>query len=89
MTTETVNEFWGKGIATAALSRFLDVVTERPLFGRAAADNTASLRVLEKCVFVVTGRGKGFANARGAEVDELILMLGASPRRRASSARGR
>src|SRR5438309_883930 len=32
-------EFWGQGIATRALSRFLVEVTKRPIYGRAATDN--------------------------------------------------
>jgi RimJ/RimL family protein N-acetyltransferase len=35
-------EFWGQGIATAGLAAFLQVVTERPLFARAAFDNLGS-----------------------------------------------
>lgn len=70
-------EFWGKGIATAALRAFLGVVTTRPLYARAAKDNRGSLRVLQKCGFVITGEGSGFANARGAETEEFILTLGA------------
>ena len=68
-------EYWGRGAATAALRGLLGVVAERPLRGRAAADNGASLRVLEKCGFVVTGRERGFANARGEEIDEVVLIL--------------
>jgi RimJ/RimL family protein N-acetyltransferase len=67
--------YWGRGIATAALRALLVLVPERPLYGRAAADNAGSLRVLEKCGFVVTGRDRGFANARGAETDEVVLKL--------------
>jgi RimJ/RimL family protein N-acetyltransferase len=33
------------------------------------------VRVLEKCGFKVVGEGRGFANARGAEIDELVLRL--------------
>jgi RimJ/RimL family protein N-acetyltransferase len=40
-------EFWGKGIATMALSEFLKEQTARPIYGRAAKDNTGSIRVLE------------------------------------------
>ena len=68
-------EFWGLGIATAALSQFLATLKVRPLYARAAKDNIASIRVLEKCGFVVSGHDKGFANARGEEIDELILQL--------------
>ncbi|WP_329322892.1 MULTISPECIES: GNAT family N-acetyltransferase [unclassified Streptomyces] len=67
---------WGRGIATAALRGLLAEVPERPLRARAAADNTGSLRVLEKCGFQVTGRDRGYAHARGEETDEVLLTLG-------------
>lgn len=66
---------WGRGIATAALRALLAEVPERPLYARAAADNTGSVRVLEKCGFTVTAKASGFAPARGAEVPELVLRL--------------
>jgi RimJ/RimL family protein N-acetyltransferase len=47
----------------------------RPLVARAAADNVASLRVLEKCGFVRVGADGGFSNARGEDVDEIIFRL--------------
>ena len=68
--------YWGKGIATAALRDLLAEVPERPLYARVAADNPASRRVLEKCGFLVSGHDRGFANARGEEIDELVLTLG-------------
>jgi RimJ/RimL family protein N-acetyltransferase len=68
-------EFWGRGIATLALRAFLLEVTERPLYGRCAADNVGSLRVLEKCGFAVIQTDRGFANARGAEIEEYVLEL--------------
>jgi RimJ/RimL family protein N-acetyltransferase len=67
--------FWGQGIATEALQLFLAQVEVRPLGARAAKDNAASVRVLEKCGFVVVGENKGFANARGAETEEYIFKL--------------
>lgn len=70
--------FWGKGIATRALAAFLSLVTIRPLYARAAKDNAASLRVLQKCGFTIIGEDKGFANARGTEIEEYILTLPAS-----------
>ncbi|MEU0374817.1 GNAT family N-acetyltransferase [Streptomyces sp. NPDC006283] len=66
---------WGRGIATLALRAMLDLVPTRPLRARAAADNAGSIRVLEKCGFVLTGRDRGFANARGEETDEVVLEL--------------
>lgn len=68
-------EFWGKGIATRGLAAFLDEQPLRPLYARAVKDNLASLRVLQKCGFVITSSERGFANARGEEVEEIILTL--------------
>jgi RimJ/RimL family protein N-acetyltransferase len=68
-------EYWGKGIATHALTELLDLIEERPLYARAAKDNIASLRVLEKCGFKIIGEDKGFANARGEDIEEYILEL--------------
>ena len=66
---------WGKGVATTALRLFLDEVDTRPMFARAAADNRGSIRVLEKNGFVVVAEERGYANARGAEIAELVLKL--------------
>ena len=77
------NEYWGKGIATKALSEFLDDEKARPLYARAAKDNVASLRVLEKCAFTICGHEKGFAYGRGEEVEEYILKLRANAREEA------
>ena len=68
-------EYWGRGIATRALLLFLKEIETRPLFGRAARDNVASIRVLEKCGFTICGYDRGFANARQSEIDEVILKL--------------
>ena len=68
-------EYWGQGVATAALSALLGIVATRPLHARAAADNLASLRVLAKCGFRAVGSDRGYANARGAEIDEVVLRL--------------
>ncbi|MEU5045188.1 GNAT family N-acetyltransferase [Streptomyces griseorubiginosus] len=67
--------YWGRGIATAALRELIVQVPERPLYARAAADNAGSLRVLHKCGFRVTAEASGYANARGAEIAELVLAL--------------
>lgn len=69
----------GKGLATAALRAYLTEVTERPIFARVAADNPASIRVLEKCGFVVLATERGFANARGAEIEEYVMRLTEGP----------
>jgi RimJ/RimL family protein N-acetyltransferase len=66
-------EFWGKGIATKALALFLEAQTERPLFARVATDNLTSRRVLERCGFEVIAKERSFAEARQAEIDEMVL----------------
>lgn len=68
-------QHWGKGIATKSLQLFLEELKERPLYAHAAKDNVASIRVLEKCGFTLTGHDKAFAKARGAEIEEVIMKL--------------
>lgn len=62
--------FWGRGIATAALEQFVDNRDGPPLHAHVAKHNVGSLRVLEKCGFIVVGESKD------GDVDELILFLG-------------
>lgn len=45
--------FWGKGIASKALALQMAEVTARPVHARVATSNGASLRLLQKCGFVV------------------------------------
>jgi RimJ/RimL family protein N-acetyltransferase len=45
-------EFWGRGVATAALAAFVAEVKKRPLLAFVAKHNVGSIRVLEKCQFV-------------------------------------
>jgi RimJ/RimL family protein N-acetyltransferase len=66
---------WGRGIATQALELLLKLVPSRPLHARAASDNIASLRVLEKAGFSVIGTENSFANARNRNIEETILRL--------------
>ena len=63
-------EFWGKGIATQALSVFLDQIETRPLYAHVARHNIGSIRVLEKCGFRISGE----------EPEGLILQLEANER---------
>ena len=67
--------FWGKGIATEALKKFMTIENIRPIFARVAFDNFGSQKVLEKCGFVKIGSDKGFANARQEEIEEYIFKL--------------
>ncbi|QQS30097.1 MAG: GNAT family N-acetyltransferase [Sphingobacteriales bacterium] len=68
-------KFWGKGIATFALKKFLTIENTRPIFGRVAFDNFGSQKVLEKNGFVKVGTDKGFANSRQTEIEEFIYKL--------------
>lgn len=68
-------QYWGKGIATATLKKFLTIEQNRPIFGRVAFDNFGSQKVLEKCNFIKVGTDKGFANARQMEIEEFIFEL--------------
>jgi RimJ/RimL family protein N-acetyltransferase len=69
-------EFWGRGIASAALARLLaDHEPVRPLYGRAARSNLASVRVLQKCGFRIVGEDKGISEGTGLEVEEFVLAL--------------
>jgi RimJ/RimL family protein N-acetyltransferase len=45
-------EFWGKGLATQALTELIDELDTRPLYAYVAKTNIGSIRVLEKCGFV-------------------------------------
>lgn len=45
-------EFWGRGIATEALTKFVAEIPERPLWALVVLHNKGSQRVLEKCGFV-------------------------------------
>ena len=49
-------DYWGKGIASAALGQFLAVTGERPLKAYVAKGNVASIRVLQKCGFTLIGQ---------------------------------
>jgi RimJ/RimL family protein N-acetyltransferase len=66
---------WGRGIATSALRLFLQEVTRRPLVAIAAAGNTASLRVLEKCCFVLQEKRFSPASERYPACEEAIHLL--------------
>ena len=48
-------EFWGRGLATAALAGFVQELEVRPLHAWVATSNAGSIRVLEKCGFVRIG----------------------------------
>jgi RimJ/RimL family protein N-acetyltransferase len=68
-------EYWGKGIATQALSEFLSVVKTRPLYAYVAKHNLASQRVLEKCGFVVVAEDELSSATTGEEIEDFLLRL--------------
>ncbi len=70
-------EYWGKGMTSLALGQFLEIEKTRPIHGRVAFDNIGSQRVMEKNGFIKIGKDKGFANARGKEIEEFIYRLDA------------
>lgn len=67
---------WGRGIATRALAALLAEVRVRPLRSRVASTNIASLRVLERCGFIITGRRDAPAEGRFPACEEVHLRLG-------------
>ena len=68
-------EYWGKGIASRAHAEFLNQLTARPLFAHVAKRNVPSIRVLEKCGFIVCGEDKSPAPTGGEAVEEFIMQL--------------
>ena len=68
-------EYWGQGVATEALTRFLTYVKIRPLYAHVVRHNVASRRVLEKCGFRVLREEMGLPDATGAPVEEFMLVL--------------
>lgn len=70
-------EYWGRGVATEALNRFLQHVTPRPLFAHVAKRNPASIRVLEKCGFAITERSPRPPEADENSGEKVVLTLSA------------
>jgi RimJ/RimL family protein N-acetyltransferase len=64
-------EHWGRGVATAALGRFLDLLPDRPVHAHVAVANTGSIRVLRKCGF--RPAGPPVTGADGVEEVHYIL----------------
>src|SRR5689334_9886043 len=64
-------EYWGRGIATAALTEFLRQERVRPLHAFVAVHNAGSMRVLEKCGFVRVSD----ATSAHDEVGEFLYRL--------------
>jgi RimJ/RimL family protein N-acetyltransferase len=68
-------EFWGRGIATSALSEFLGWESARPLFAIVARRNVGSIRVLQKCGFEIVSDAAERATLLAADDDAALLEL--------------
>ena len=66
-------EHWGKGVGSRALAAFLQLVTERPLRAHVAKHNVGSIRVLEKCGFILESEES--VEVGGDDIAELVLIL--------------
>ena len=66
---------WGLGIASRALHLLLGEITKRPVFATAATSNGASLRVLQKCGFVVEEVRLSPTTHRHLEREKATLVL--------------
>ncbi len=67
--------YWGMGVASRALHLLLREVTKRPLVASAATSNGASLRVLQKCGFVIERVRHAPATDRYPACEEAVLVL--------------
>ncbi len=66
---------WGRGFATRALARFVELIPTRPLHATIAATNVASQKVLERCGFVRTGTREAPATDRYLACVEATYVL--------------
>jgi RimJ/RimL family protein N-acetyltransferase len=65
--------FWGRGVATEALSAFLCLEQTRPLYAGVAKHNVASIRVLQKCGFKLSHSVEEPSN--NADASHVLLTL--------------
>jgi RimJ/RimL family protein N-acetyltransferase len=68
-------EYWGRGVATRALSEFLREEPTRPLYAYVVVHNLGSIRVLQKCGF----RQLAADESESDEVEEYCFRLDAGP----------
>lgn len=67
--------YWGMGIASKSLQLLQHEVVKRPLVAAAATSNGASLRVLQKCGFVVERTRLSPGSDRFPECEETVFVL--------------
>lgn len=65
----------GRGVATAALRLLVAREAERPLYARVAADNAASVAVLQRNGFGEISRETSYAPGRGTDIEEVVFAL--------------
>lgn len=68
-------EFWGRGLATAALAAYVEELPQRPLHAWVARSNVGSVRVLEKCGFELVEERAEHDEHAGRVVPELLFEL--------------
>jgi RimJ/RimL family protein N-acetyltransferase len=68
-------EFWGKGLATKAVTELLEVETTRPIYADVATSNVGSVRVLEKCGFTLVSREVEHDERLGEEIEVALYEL--------------
>lgn len=72
--------FWGRGIASEAVRRFLAMVmTTRPVHARVATSNAGSVRVLQKNGFVTEKTEVSEESPRFPSCEEAHMVLRAEP----------
>ena len=67
--------YWGKGIATQALSKLLQLKTTRPLYAYVARHNIASRWALEKCGFTLTSDDTPSTDMPAEASEEYLFVL--------------
>ena len=71
-------EYWGRGVATEALTQFVrQVTTARPLYAHVAVHNIGSIRVLEKCGFRRDRVQEAQAPPPDDGIEEFVFVLDA------------
>lgn len=68
-------EWWGRGVATRALTLLMQEVSVRPLYAHVVAHNGGSIRVLEKCGFQRDRTQGAGAPTSDADIQELVFVL--------------
>lgn len=67
-------EYWGRGVATAAVAAFLAEVNERPLHAFVVEQHVGSIRVLEKCGFAASAEHDSSIAGEGG-IHEILYVL--------------